>query len=121
VRRTRLVWLTLGIAVGLVAAMIPGLISNDGVIYLQVERPWDDLLPNQPENALASKSDDEQVRSVVHDAWRCGARNFEVEMPTHVYKVRIPIETNNLKAINCLVADKEGAASDLIFLVSKSK
>ena len=94
-RRTRLVWLAIGIVVGLVAATLPAMLSAsdaDNVAYVRLD--GDELDP---------KSDSSAMKAV----WACGGRDFVTTL-THSVGVAIPIEHKNFKTIDCAIKAASG-------------
>jgi hypothetical protein len=108
-RRTRLIWLAMGIVVGLVAAAIPSLFRTDEQMYLKlVERDR-----GQADGKLGSQ------QPVLEKVWACGGREFSTALPTHVIEVNIPIKPENEKVVGCVI--KATGGTDISVTMTNSE
>lgn len=103
-RRTRFIWLAIGIVIGLAAATLPAVFvpaKAEKLSYLKLQGP--DL----------DRKDDLPVLKAV---WACGARDFTTLLPTHSVEVAIPIIPANFKTIDCAI--KAASGTDITVTIS---
>ena len=107
-RRTRLIWLAIGIVVGLVAAAIPSLFRADEQMYLKLVGPD----TGQAESKVGSQ------QPVLEKVWACGGREFSTTLPTHAIEVNIPIKPENEKVVGCVI--KATGGTDISVTITNS-
>ena len=121
-RRAPLVWLIIGIVVGLLAAQVPSFLEGskpETAYYLRFQsaylEEWTEL-DGGSDADMEKKAEDPLSLPVLKKVWECGARDFATDLSAHDAVIAIPIKVENFKILNCAIKAADGADPALISL-----